>query len=99
VFSQPCGLFLEANEEDQSHQRMPNLQQALKVVEKITYHDQQSVMQCMEKIHEVVNTTPPTNKSSSPKFGTPKKSSKMKPGEEEDEDSTPTKVLDVAKQN
>ena len=31
--------FLEANE-DQSHQRMPNLQQALKVVEKITYHDQ-----------------------------------------------------------
>ena len=56
-------------------------------------------MQCMEKIHEVVNTTPPTNKSSSPKFGTPKKSSKMKPGEEEDEDSTPTKVLDVAKQN
>ena len=60
---------------------------------------QQSVMQCMEKIHEVVNTTPPTNKSSSPKFGTPKKSSKMKPGEEEDEDSTPTKVLDVAKQN
>ena len=32
--------FLEANEEDQSHQRMPNLQQALKVVEKITYHDQ-----------------------------------------------------------
>ena len=56
-------------------------------------------MQCMEKIHEVVNTTPPTIKSSSPKFGTPKKSPKMKPGEEEDEDSTPTKVLDVAKQN
>ena len=55
-------------------------------------------MQCMDKIHDVVNTTPPTIKSSSPKFGTPKKSSKTKPGEE-DEDSTPTKVLDVAKQN
>lgn len=78
----------------ETHQRLPNLEQALQMVEKITYHNEESVKKCMEQIKVLVNTTA---KPSSPKLSTPKKSFKTPSGDAEE--TTPTKVLDVAKQN
>ena len=53
---------------------------------------------CIDQIQELVNSTP---KPASHKLSTPKKSSKIPSSDEEEDniEATPTKVLDVAKQN
>ena len=54
--------------------------------------------QCIDQIEVLVNSTP---KPTSHKLSTPKKSSKLSSSDDEEDtiEATPTKVLDVAKQN
>lgn len=72
--------LLEATD-DNNQRLMPGLNNALLIVEQVTYHTKEEVEDCMDQINDLVNTS---------SLQSPKKSDSSK------DESTPTKILDVA---
>jgi len=83
------------NPDPDTHQRLPSLQNAIDIVEKMIFIEKMEVEQCMENIECLVKNSKALS-SPSQVFGTPKKHESFS---DENEEETPTKVLDVAEQS
>jgi len=83
------------NPDPDTHRRLPSLQNAIDIVEKMIFIEKMEVEQCMENIESLVKNNEAVS-SPAHVFGTPKKQENFS---DENEEETPTKVLDVAEQS
>lgn len=84
--------LLEATQvQENTDQRLPSLNKALDIVEKIICIEKAEVEHCMENIEAIMKTSVVSTSPSQNVFGTPKKA------EDKETEATPTKILDVAK--